>query len=161
VTVALLNPGNYPTKAVPVSLTPNDTIGVILEGQRMATNVVVPSEVDATVLQLNAFNTGPVENAQALRADIRLPRAEIGARHGFIAGFSTARNTRGTERTSAANTSLVNAVMRFGDPGAAAAAAAQMAATDPMPRPTPIPRYPDAAASASAMPEGVIVEAFT
>jgi hypothetical protein len=161
VTVALLNPGKYPTEAVPLSVSPNESNGVLLEGQRMATNVVVPSEVDAQLLQLNAFNTGPAENPQALRAVIGRPRAEIAARHRFISGFSTARSTRGAELASAPDTSLVNAVMRFGDPGEGAAAAAEMAAAAPMPRPTRIPRYPDAAASGYDMPGGVIEEAFT
>jgi hypothetical protein len=158
VAVALLDTGNYPTKVVPVSLTPGATTGVILEGQRMAGTVVVPSEVDGSLRQLSALNTGPAENAQALRADIELRRANVAAAHRFVAGFSTSRTTEGE---SAPNTSLVHLVMRFPDPGTAAAASAEMAATDPLQRPTPIPRHPDAAASAFDMPHGVFVESFT
>src|SRR5690348_16871960 len=70
VSLALLDPGSYPTTAVPVAITPSDSTGVVLEGQRMADVVVVPSEVDTRLRQLRPFNTGPVQNAQALRADI-------------------------------------------------------------------------------------------
>jgi hypothetical protein len=157
VTVAMLNPGSYPTKAVPLRLTPSATTGAILEGQRMATNVVVPSEIDATLLRLGVFNTGPVNDPQALRADIGRARADIAATHRFIAGFSTSRSTEGG---SVPNTSVVNLVMRFAEPSTAAAAA-EMAAAAPMWRPTPIPRYHEATASAFDMPQGVIVESFT
>jgi hypothetical protein len=157
VTVAMLDPGRYPTKAVALSLAPNHTTGVMLEGQRMASNVVVPSEVDTTLLQLGASNTGPVDNPQALRADVGRARADIAATHGFIAGFSTSRNSGGVP---VPNTSLVNLVMRFAAPSDAAAAAAQMSAAEPR-RPTPIPRHDDAAALAFDMPQGVIVESFT
>jgi hypothetical protein len=152
--VALLDPGNYPTTPGPV----RDVTEVILEGQRMATDVVVPSEVDATLRQLVVFNTGPAENPQALRADLRLARANIAASHRFIAGYSTSRSTEGG---SAPNTSLVNLVMRFPDAGTAAAAAAEMAAAEPMQRPLPIPRHADASASVFDMPQGVFVESFT
>jgi hypothetical protein len=64
--------------------------GVILEGQRMADAVVIPSEVDSELRQLRPSNTGAVENALALRADIGLSRANIAAKHGFVAGFSSA-----------------------------------------------------------------------
>ncbi len=81
VTVALLDPGSYPTTAVPLSLTPSVNTGVILEGQRMAAAaVVVPSEVDAALRELVVFNTGAVESAQALRADVGLSRANIAAK---------------------------------------------------------------------------------
>jgi hypothetical protein len=158
VTVAMLNPGRYPTTVVALSLTPSQTTGVILEGQRMANNVVVPSEVDAALLQLGAFNTGPVDSPQALRAEFGRARADIAATHGFVSGFSTSRSSGGVP---VPNTSLVNLVMRFADPRAAAAAAAEMTDAYPIRRPTPIPRHDDAAASAFDMPQGVIVESFT
>jgi hypothetical protein len=124
----------------------------------MAASVVMPSDVDATLRQLITVNTGPASNPQALRADIRLARADIAAKHRFVAGFSTSRST---EAESAPDTSLVNLVMRFPDAGSAAAAGAEMAATDPMQRPMPIPRHTDAAASAFDTPNGVFVESFT
>ena len=96
--------------------------------------------------RLRVSNTGVVENAQALRADIGLSRANIVAKHRFIAGFSSSRDS-GSGR--APETSLVNLVMRFPDGGAAVAAAAELAATDVTQRPTPIPRH------------GAVVESFT
>jgi hypothetical protein len=38
----------------------------------MADAVVVPSELDAELGQFRPFNTGAVENAEALRADLGL-----------------------------------------------------------------------------------------
>ena len=158
VTLDLLDPGTYPITAVPLAIAPSTGTGVVLEGQRMADAVVVPSEVDATLRRLRVSNTGVVENAQALRADIGLSRANIVAKHHFIAGFSSSRHT-GSE--PAPETSLVNLVMRFPDGGAAVAAAAELAATDVTQRPTPIPRHRAAAASAFNMAQGAVVESFT
>ena len=93
----------------------------------MADAVVIPSEVDTALRELVVFNTGAVESAQALRADIGLSRANIAAEHGFVAGFSTSRRTGGG---SEPDTSLVNLVIRFPDHGAAVAAAAALVATD-------------------------------
>jgi len=87
VTLDLLDPGKYPITAVPLAIAPSSGTGVVLEGQRMADAVVVPSEVDATLRHLRVFNTGVVENTQTLRADIGLSRANIVAKHRFIAGF--------------------------------------------------------------------------
>ncbi len=155
---ALPDPGPYPTTRVAPPRSPGVSTGTILEGQRMAANVVVPMEVDATLQQLEGPNTGPVADAQALRADIRARRAQIAQSHRFVAGFSSARSTRGA---AAPDTSMVNLVMRFADPAAAAAAAAEMVAAEPTWRPMPVARHPGAAALAFEMPRGVIVESFT
>jgi hypothetical protein len=154
----LLDPGKYPISAVPLPTASSTVAGVVFEGQRMADAVVVPSEVDATLRHLRVSNTGAVENAQALRADIGLSRANIVAKHRFIVGFSSARDSGSGP---APDTSLVNMVMRFPDRGAAVAAAAALAATDVTQRPTAIPRHVDASASAYVMGHGVIVESFT
>ncbi len=153
VSLALLGPGNYPTTTVPLQLTPSAGTGVVLEGQRMADGVVVPSEVDAALRELVVFNTGAVESAQALSADIGLSRANIVAGHHFVAGFSTYRSTGGG---SMSDTSLVNLVMRFADQSAAAAAARALVDTDMTLRRTAIPRHADTPALAFTMAQGVI-----
>src|SRR6478752_7722023 len=58
VTLDLLDPGKYPITAVPLAIAPSSSTGVVLEGQRMADAVVVPSEVDATLRHLRLSNTG-------------------------------------------------------------------------------------------------------
>src|ERR1700760_4632329 len=56
-TLDLLDTGKYPITAVPLPIAPNTATGVVLEGQRMADAVVIPSEVDATLQHLRVFNT--------------------------------------------------------------------------------------------------------
>lgn len=158
VNLALLDHGMYPTTAVPLSFSANGNAVVALEGQRMADAVVLPSEVDSALRQPRVFNTGAVENAQALQADIGLTRANILAAQGFLAGFSTARDSKGRAVT---DSSMVNLVMRFTDQDAASAAVAALAATTGNQKPTSIPRHPDTAASSFDMAHGVIVESFT
>jgi hypothetical protein len=152
---APLDVGAYPTTAVAAPVLP--PLGTLLEGQRMAASVVLPSEVDPSLRGLETTSTGPVPDAQALRADIRQPRALIAEAHGFIAGFSSARSTLGEPTPT---TSVVNLVMRFPDAGAAAAAAAEMIAAEPA-RPTAIAHHRDAVAQVLVMPRGFIVESFT
>ena len=124
----------------------------------MADAVVLPSEVDGALRQPRVFNTGAVENAQALRADIGLARANILANQQFIAGFSTSRDTEGG---TVADSSLVNLVMRFADRDAASAAVNALAGTTDTQKPVSIRRHPDAVASSFGMADGVIVESFT
>ncbi|EHB58152.1 hypothetical protein MycrhDRAFT_0588 [Mycolicibacterium rhodesiae JS60] len=155
VTASPLDVGSYPTAAVAVSAPPG--IGTVLEGQRMAARVVLPTDVDTSLRRLESVNTGPVPNAQALRADIRARRAGIAEAHRFVAGFSSARSTAGEPAPA---TSVVNLVMRFPDTGAAAAAAREMAAAEPA-RPVAIGHHRDSLALVVTMPRGVIVESFT
>ena len=123
----------------------------------MAASVVLPTDVDATLRRLESTNTGPVPDAQGLRADIRARRAGIAEVHRFVAGFSSARSTEGEPTPT---TSVVNLVMRFPDAGAAAAAARDMVAAEPA-RPTAIAHHRETLALVVAMPRGVIVESFT
>jgi hypothetical protein len=157
-TPALLDPGGYPTEAVPPPANSIAAAGVVAEGHRMADAVVIPSEVDSQLRQLRPSNTGAVEDALALRADMGRSRANIAANHGFVAGFSSARDTRtGSETRIAA----VNLVVQFANRNAAAAAAAEMAATNSEQRRALIPRHPDAAAAVFDMAQGAVVESFT
>jgi hypothetical protein len=151
----LLDPGDYPTTAVP--LTVADGTGVVLEGQRMADAVVDPSDVDAALRHLRPFNTGAVQNAEALRGVLGLSRVGILRSHNLIAGFASSRDSEGG---SSPSTSLVNLVMRFPDGLGASATAAALAATNAAQVPMAIPRHSDAVASAYDMGHGVIVESF-
>lgn len=155
VTASPLDVGVYPTTAVAVSVRPG--IGTVLEGQRMAANVVLPTDVDNALRRLESATTGPVPDAQGLRAVIRARRAGIAQAHHFVAGFSSARSTEG-EPTPAA--SVVNLVLRFPDSGSAAAAASEMAAAEPA-RPVAIGHHRESLALVVMMPRGVIVESFT
>ena len=150
-----LDVGPYPTSVVAVTQRPG--IGTVLEGQRMAASVVLPTDVDATLRRLESTNTGPVPDAQGLRADIRARRAGIAEANGFVAGFSSSRSTEGEPTPT---TSVVNLVMRFPDAGAAAAAAREMAVAEPA-RPTAIAHHRETLALVVTMPRGVIVESFT
>ncbi|OBB15148.1 hypothetical protein A5662_00450 [Mycobacteriaceae bacterium 1482268.1] len=156
-TVALLDPGSYSSIAVPLPPKGADA-GAVLEGQRMADAVVVPSEVDVELRQPRTSNTGVVANAFALRADIGLSRANIAAENGFIAGFSSARDIAGG---SGPETSMVNLVMRFPGPRSSAMAVSQLARTDAAQRNTPIRGHPDAVATEFVLSDGAIVESFT
>jgi hypothetical protein len=123
----------------------------------MAANVVLPTDVDGSLRRLESANTGPVPDAQGLRADIRARRAGIAEANGFVAGFSSSRSTEGEPTPT---TSVVNLVMRFPDAGAASAAANEMAAAEPA-RPTAIAHHREAVALVVTMPRGFIVESFT
>lgn len=155
VTASPLDVGPYPTTAVVVTLGPD--IGAVLESQSMAASVVLPTDVDATLLRLESANTGPVSDAQGLRADIRGRRAGIAEANGFVAGFSSARSTEGEPTPS---TSVVNLVMRFPDAAAASATAKEMVAAEPA-RPVAIAHHRETQALVVTMPRGVIVESFT
>jgi hypothetical protein len=155
VTAGPMDVGPYPTTAVAATAWPG--IGTVLEGQRMAASVVLPTDVDGSLRRLESANTGPVPDAQGLRADIRARRAGIAEAHRFVAGFSSSRSTEGEPTPT---TSMVNLVMRFPDAGAASAAAKEMAAAEPA-RPTAIAHHREAVALVVTMPRGFIVESFT
>ena len=74
VAFALLDPGSYPTTAVPLGVS-SDNTGVVLEGQRMADAVVVPSEVDGALREPRVFNTGAVQKYPEV-VPLKLPRLD-------------------------------------------------------------------------------------
>ena len=150
VTTALLDPGNYPTKPAP-PLGNAGKMGPVIESQRMADYVVLPTDVDATVSSYSDFEVGtnslPLGTAKTLSLVVADNAPDIAAAHGFIAGFATSRRSELPGHGKA----LTLMVMRFGDPAAAAEAATQLAALPsptPAPRtPVPVPRHPEALAS--------------
>lgn len=153
VNVALMDTGNYPTHGGhPLGTAGNPQKGAYLEGVRMAEFVIGPWEVDATLRDVAIFNTEPIPVAAGLKADVGEEQVGIAAAHGFIAGFSTARNSQ----VPGPHKALVNLVMRFPDPQSAVAAAKEMAekasqVANPAHRPASIPRHPEAMASAYDM----------
>jgi hypothetical protein len=146
VDIALLDVGNYPTRpSAPLGTAGTPEIGNIVEGQRMANYVTGPWEVDPSLIGSYADSAVVLKNAGAL--DFILPEAlaAVGFRHNFVAGFYTARDATDGKM-------LRNAVLRFPDPPAAAAAATEFGATaateavlTPPVTPAPIPGHPEAA----------------
>jgi hypothetical protein len=152
VDIALLDVGNYPTRpSAPLGTAGTPEIGAIVEGQRMANYVTGPWEVDPTLIGHYADSAVVLKNAGAL--DFILPDAlaAVGFRHNFVTGFYTSRDATDGKM-------LRNAVLRFPDPPAAAAAATEFgaaAATEavltPPVTPAPIPGHPEAASFSHAL----------
>jgi hypothetical protein len=146
VTRALLDPGNYPTKPAP-PLGNAGKEGTVVEAHRMAAAVVLPTEVDTSLLDEQLLFTTPITEAQSLVAVISDPAGAVAARRHFIVAFASARSSD----VPGHGKGLLNVVMRFADPDAATAAAKEMSALPPLtgtPRtPVPIPNHPDAIAS--------------
>jgi hypothetical protein len=142
----VLDPGIYPTvPRPPMGSANSDNIGTILEGHRMANNTVVPSDVDNTLIKPLTLNILTMQQDRGITLDLPDPGQTIVSAHHLIAGFSTAR------RDAANQKGLINLVLRFPDPGAAADAAHQLATQVLIPNiptpPLPIPRHPDALGS--------------
>jgi hypothetical protein len=163
--VALLDHGNYATK-------PSDPLGAagkrgrVVESQRMADYLVLPSDVDETITDQG--------NLDGLGAAIPTPTAGVvgefvvsGAQaildaHHFIAGFAAQRIANLGAGHGKGVTVLI---ARFPDPAAASDAATQMAARPP-PKgtrsPFVIPRHPEALGSTFDADDGAhYVESFT
>ncbi|MCV7398570.1 hypothetical protein H7K24_00145 [Mycobacterium fragae] len=166
VVVALLDTGKYPTTAShPVGTAGSESSGALLEAQRMAEYVVGPWEVNAKLRESNFASTQAAPDVDLLKIALEEllpgPVLDIAAAHGIITTFATSRYSHGSQ------SALTNVVMRFPDPGAAAAASAEMAAKnaqieDPPRSPIAIENYPEAAASAhDALGEKTVVDSFT
>ena len=84
----------------------------------MANNVVGPWEVDSTLTKWFGFGATVLQNAGDLAQLGPEPFAAAAGQHGFVNGFVSARTAEGQKI-------LLNAVLRFPDPGAAAAAATE------------------------------------
>jgi hypothetical protein len=142
VNIASLDTGPYPTRArKPLGTAGSSSRGRILEGQRMANDVVMPYEVDPTLRRAIPQSTSTLDSARELPASL----GGAAAAHGFLVGFSTGRRS-----VSPGGEVLINIVLRFPDPGAAVQAAADMAATEGSGQPrtpadvVPIPDHPTA-----------------
>jgi hypothetical protein len=156
---ALLDHGNYPiAPRPPLGKVSSPYQGRILEGDRLANNVVLPYEVDPSLLKPVTVGTFTIQDAQSMGGVI-LPNnvAAAAGAHNFIVGFSTDRQTNDGPYKQ-----LQNMVLMFPDAPAAVAAAADMAAQNtkpaqldpdaappPPPQPVAIPRHPESIASTS------------
>ena len=152
VDVSKLDVGPYPTQpGQPMGVTGDPLRGVLVEAQRMANNVVGPWEVDSTLTGWFGFGATVLQSADALAQIGPEPFAAAASQHGFINGFASARTAEGQKI-------LLNAVLRFADPGAAAAAAADFgdiaAKTGEGVQRAQIPGHPDAQAASYTQTEG-------
>ncbi|ORA35467.1 hypothetical protein BST20_17920 [Mycobacterium branderi] len=171
--VALMDTGNYRTTAGPPigKAGKNAIAGPALEAMRMAPYVTGPWVVDSALNKPEAVPTRPLPDAKSLtlvlgdpfhRVDGG-PLPDIAAAHGFIAGFSTARSSQPPDPPQA----MINAVLRFPDADAAAAAAAELVAKNPQrgtapAEPIPVPSHPESTASTYTDAAGSsVVQSFT
>lgn len=150
VDVALLDPGNYPTKPrPPLGVAGDATKGAWVEARRMADNVVGPWEVDPALSGFEQFDTGVKPDPAAW---LNAPIGDGVTGHNFVTGFSSGRNAE-----SGPHKGLTHTVLRFASPQDASAAAADMAGRSgaltinpdepPVPTtPIPIPRHSDTTA---------------
>lgn len=143
-----LDPGRYPTAPRdPLGVAGDPMLGVVLEGQRLANNVVGPWEVDEALTEWFGLGAMVLPRAEALAMIGPMNVAAAAARHDFVTGFATTRTEKNKQI-------LLNAVLRFGDDRAAQAAADDMADAVSQPQgadgPSPkleIPGHPEARAS--------------
>jgi hypothetical protein len=163
VDVAVLDTGGYPTTpGPPPGKAGSEAYGRVLEGQRMANYVVVPTEVDPALTEAIPQNTSTLTTADDLPEPLDSDDAQD-----FVVGFSTARRSIGARV-------LINAVLRFTNPAVAADAAGDVAALyvrmSGVPaqyagvRPAgavPIPRHPSTVAFASETDEGTELHSAT
>ena len=163
--LALLDVGNYPTvPRAALGEAPTENMGTILEGHRLANNTVVPTDVDPTLTKVSAMNILTMQLSRGISVDLPDPAQSIVSAHHLLAGFSTARHSPDKKR------SMINLVLRFPDPAAAADTAKQLSPLGfdglPPTRPFGIPRHPDALARAYTSPDGAgmnggeVVEAY-
>ncbi|OBB95862.1 hypothetical protein A5779_17795 [Mycolicibacterium peregrinum] len=158
--VALLDPGNYPTK-------PSNPMGAaggrgkIVESQRMAEYLVLPSDVDKAIARqgnLNGLGTAiPLPAVGLINEFVASGTQEILESHHYVAGFAAQRF--GPTRA------MTVMIARFPDEATAADAATQLAAVPP-PRgtriPYPIPRHPEALGATFDAGDGAhYVESYT
>jgi hypothetical protein len=124
VDVALLDPGNYPTKPKPpMGVVPSATTGSLLDAQRMADFALGPWEVDPALTARNPFGFSagamPIKS-DALEAVTSKESAQAAYRHDFINAYADYRQVEGQKE-------LFNVVLRMPDSGSASAAAQEMA----------------------------------
>jgi hypothetical protein len=162
VDITKLDVGSYPTTPSPPLGVAGDPIrGALVEAQRMSENVIGPWEVDAALTQSTGGATAIVTPADLVKIDAE-PFAAAAGRHGFVNGYTSPRR--------ADHKNLVNAVLRFADPGSASAASVEFgdiaAKTGRGVRRIPIPGHPDTLAatyteSQDSKQQWTAVRAFT
>jgi hypothetical protein len=161
VDISKLDVGPYPTKpSRPLGIAGDPMRGALVEAQRMSENVIGPWEVDAALTHSTGGATVLLNPADLAKADSQ-PFVAAAGRHDFVNGFTSPRR--------ADHKFLVNAVLRFADPGSASAAAVEFgdiaAKTGTGVRRTPIPGHPDTLAATYFEPQDskqwTAVRAFT
>ncbi|WP_396908873.1 hypothetical protein [Mycolicibacterium sp.] len=116
VDVATLNVGNYPVvPSAPMGTAVTSAQGAIIEGQRLADYVTGPWEVDASLSGSPGIAGMVLKSAEALKLAVPEALSAIAAKHNFVAGFFSGRE-------SATQSKLANLVLQFSDPDAAKAA---------------------------------------
>jgi hypothetical protein len=131
--VSQMDTGTYPTTLGHIFGTAGDDKFAqgVLEAHRLADFVVGPWQIDETVSQRPMLELlvqiGSIPTTEYLTKVLGASFSNVAAKHGFITGFSTRRVSPGTPPPRG----LTNAVLRFSDPAAAAAAAAELAAANP------------------------------
>jgi hypothetical protein len=137
--LAVLETGNFPTAPrAPKGAAGDDKFGTVLEGHRMAENVVLPTDVDTALTEGLSVNVVTMQQNHGISIELPDPAQAIVTAHRMLAGFATARRNKDSTRN------LINMVLRFPDPAAAADAAQQLSQIPPpSPKaPFPVPRYP-------------------
>jgi hypothetical protein len=152
VDISKLDVGPYPTQSrQPLGVTGDPSRGVLVEAQRMANNIVGPWEVDSTVTGWFGFGATVLLKADDLANIGPEPFAAAAGQHNFINGFVSARSAEGHKI-------LLNAVLRFADPGSASVAATDLggiaAKTGAGAQRAQIPGHPDTVAASYALTEG-------
>ncbi len=122
INVALLDPGNYPTKPrPPLGTAGTAPRGGILESHRMADYVTLPFQVNRELSVQSVLGTGIIQNAAATIRAFDPPIPD-GADHHFVAGFTASGKTPG----GGLRLSLQNTVLRYASPADADAAVTDM-----------------------------------
>ena len=168
--VTLMDTGTYPTTLGHIFGTAGDDkfAQSVLEAHRLADFVTGPWQVDETITQFPYLELlvqiGGMPTPPDLERVFGPWLSSVAAKHGYITGFSTRRVSPGTPPSRG----LTNAVLRFADPAAAAAATAELAAANPtLPGDSPhepavIDKHPEAMAVRYARASGArAVDSFT
>jgi hypothetical protein len=148
VSPTLLDVGKFPTvPRQPLGRAGNPSSGAVVDAQHMADFVIGPWDVDDTLIEpyLSAFY---VLNAPSALQQIGPESVAAAAdRGGFVNGFASSRQAKGKG-------AMINAVLRFPDPTAAAAASvtmgdasAKQAIKGVTPTVVPVPGHPAAVAA--------------
>ena len=144
----LLDVGNYPTVPFPpLGAAGTPEAGAAADAKQMANFVVGPWEIDEKLINPYLDSFYVIDAAPALMGLGPETVAAAAGKRGLINGFAS-------ERQDTDKAVMVNAVLRFPDPGAAAAAATDMgdastkfAIAGSTPTVVAIPGHPDAVAS--------------
>lgn len=142
----LLGAGNFPVKPMPpLGVAGSAAQGALIDARRMADDVIGPWEVDPTLVIPGESRAMVLPDTAALGDLLPAAVAAAAKPHQMLYGFASDRQNPDQDR-------LLNAVVRFADPGDAMAAAADMATAATAQAPTvnhlvPIPGHPDAHAT--------------